>query len=177
MVSESLPDEEVLPSCSVLRSSKDIQKQLDDRIGEIESQSKIEGKDSKLKSKCGGLKFWCLKKWLGRMIMFLWGVGGAEATRQWVAYNQLTFTQFIQGFTRSITDETNNGIREHMLWYLHDLMEDATDFMWGSAKAAHAVLFCKMERGTVSLSDTSCRDLPTRKNILILTSKIGLRET
>ena len=42
-----------------------------------------------------------------------------------------------------------------MLWYLHDLMEDATDFIWGSAKAAHAVLLCEMERGKVSWSDTS----------------------
>ena len=40
-------------SLSVLRSSKDIQKQVDERIAEIESRSKIEGKDSKLKSKRG----------------------------------------------------------------------------------------------------------------------------
>ena len=30
-----------------------------------------------------------------------------------------------------------------------DLMEDATDFSWQGAKAAHAVLMCEMERGTV----------------------------
>ena len=41
------------------------------------------------------------------------------------------------------------------MWYLHDLMEDATDFTWSSAKAAHAVLLCEMERGTVSWSDTN----------------------
>ena len=34
-----------------------------------------------------------------------------------------------------------------MLCYLGDLMEDTTDFSWGSAKSAHAVLMCEMERG------------------------------
>ena len=34
-----------------------------------------------------------------------------------------------------------------MVSYLSDLMEDATDFSWQGAKAAHAVLLCEMERG------------------------------
>ena len=38
---------------------------------------------------------------------------------------------------------------------MSDLMEDATDFSWASAKAAHAVLLCETERGTVGWSDTS----------------------
>ena len=38
---------------------------------------------------------------------------------------------------------------------MSDLMEDATDFSWASAKAAHAVLLCEMERGTVCWADTS----------------------
>ena len=57
-----------------------------------------------------------------------------------MTYNQLSLTQFIQGFTRNILDESDSTVREQMLWYLNDLMEDATDFSWASAKAAHAVL-------------------------------------
>ena len=34
-----------------------------------------------------------------------------------------------------------------MLYYLTDIMSDATDFSWQNAKAAHAVLLCDMERG------------------------------
>ena len=34
-------------------------------------------------------------------------------------------------------------------------MSDATDFSWQNAKAAHAVLLCDMERGTVSWKETS----------------------
>ena len=40
-----------------------------------------------------------------------------------------------------------------MVSYLADLMEDATDFSWQGAKAAHAVLMCEMERGTVKWED------------------------
>ena len=76
-------------------------------------------------------------------------------TRQRITYDQLSLTQFIQGFTRNILDESDPKSREQMLWYLNDLMEDATDFSWASAKAAHAVLLCEMERGTVCWSDTS----------------------
>ena len=79
-----------------------------------------------------------------------WGI-----TRQRVTYDQLSLTQLIQGFTRNILDESGGKIREQMLWYLNDLMEDATDFSWASAKAAHTVLVCEMERGTVCWSDTS----------------------
>ena len=33
-----------------------------------------------------------------------------------------------------------------MLDYVIDLLDDATDFSWGSAKASHAVLLCRMEQ-------------------------------
>ena len=39
-----------------------------------------------------------------------------------------------------------------MIRYLGDLREDATDFSWQGAKAAH-VLLCEMERGTVNWED------------------------
>ena len=45
-----------------------------------------------------------------------------------------------------------------MLQYLSDLMEDATDFAWASATAAHAVLLCEMERGSVDWTQTHIID-------------------
>ena len=46
-------------------------------------------------------------------------------------------------------EEKNSKIREHMLDYLVSLMDDATDFHWGAAKASHAVLLCRMEQGEI----------------------------
>ena len=36
-----------------------------------------------------------------------------------------------------------------MLDYVIDLLDDATDFSWASAKASHAVLLCRMEQGQI----------------------------
>ena len=41
-----------------------------------------------------------------------------------------------------------------MLDYLREIMEDANDFSWQSAKAVHAVLLCRMEEGKVEWSET-----------------------
>ena len=67
--------------------------------------------------------------------------------RQRVMYDQLTLTQWVQGFCRNILEEKSGKRKDLMVAYLGDLMEDATDFTWQGAKAAHAVLLCEMERG------------------------------
>ena len=36
-----------------------------------------------------------------------------------------------------------------MLDYLINLLEDATDFSWASAKASHTLLLCRMEQGEI----------------------------
>ena len=80
----------------------------------------------------------------------------------------------MQGFIKNILDEKNLENREFILQYLGDIMEDASDFSWVSAKACHAVLLCEMERGKVSWSDTSRIDRIRRahaQNIKI--GKIG----
>ena len=41
-----------------------------------------------------------------------------------------------------------------MLTYLVDMKEGATDFSWANVKAAHAVLLCEMERGSVDWFST-----------------------
>ena len=45
-------------------------------------------------------------------------------------------------------------IKEYMLDYVNNLLEDANDFSWASAKASHAILLCQLEQGeVVSWSD------------------------
>ena len=53
--SETSSDEELLPPLSVLKTSREIQRKVDNRISEIEAHSKVQGNESlKLKSKRGG---------------------------------------------------------------------------------------------------------------------------
>ena len=80
-------------------------------------------------------------------------LGGS--TKQRISYDQLGLTQFVQGFVKNVLEEENQNYKANMLQYLADLMEDATDFSWASAKASHAVLLCEMERGSMKWSDTT----------------------
>ena len=41
-----------------------------------------------------------------------------------------------------------------MLDYLGSLMEDASDFLWDSAKACHAILLTNMEADRISWNET-----------------------
>ena len=152
--SELSSDEEI-PCLSFLKSSKAVQKRVNERLAEIESSSKLEGNEqSKTKSKRGGGTDVVVTKkvtWPQHSIL-------SGTTKQRVTYDQLSLVQFVQGFTCNIIDESNEKIRERMLWYLNDLMEDAADFGWSSAKASHAVLLCEMERGTVDWLNTQCID-------------------
>ena len=57
--------------------------------------------------------------------------------RQHVTYDQLTLTQWVQGLCYNILEEKSGKHKDLMFAYLGDLMEDATDFSWQGAKAAH----------------------------------------
>ena len=96
-------------------------------------------------------------------------------SKQRVTYDQLSITQFIQGFTRNVLDEPNHEVREKMLWCLNELMEDASDFSWASAKACHAVLLCEMERGSLDWHNTNHIDRiqwAHAQNIVTIAGKI-----
>ena len=75
-------------------------------------------------------------------------------SRQHITYDQLSLTQFVQGFVKNIFEESDQNFRDRMLAYLGDIMEDATHFGWANAKASHAVMLCKMERGCLSWFDS-----------------------
>ena len=150
--SESSSDDVEIPSLSELRVSNKVQKQIDKKIAQLGKVHR-EGNDQgeKIKSQRGGPVDVVVRHkvpWPHEHIL-----GGP--TRQRVTYDNLSLTQFVQGFVKNVLDEPNQKSRDKMLAYLGDLMEDATDFTWANAKAAHAVLLCEMERGVLTWADTS----------------------
>ena len=150
-LSESSSDDSDTPSLETLRSHK-MQRQVDKRIRALERSSQSSGNEKahKLKSKCGGNIDVVVKEkvsWPHETIL-----GGMQ--RQRISYDQLSLTQWIQGFCRNILEENSVERRDAMVLYMADLMEDATDFSWQGAKAAHAVMLCEMERGVLTWEDT-----------------------
>ena len=134
-----------MPDIASLGSSRELQRKVDHRMSKVEKQSTIQGKcGAKIKSKRGG----CQSSG-GEKSCMAPQVDSRGVTRQRVSYDQLSLTQFVQGFTRNILDEPDRDCRDHMLRYLSDLMEDATAFSWTNAKAAHVLLMCEMERGVL----------------------------
>ena len=150
--SSSDSDDSEIPNVTSLRMSRIIQKKVDERLAQLEQKSSIQGNSSssKLKSKRGGnVDVYVEKRVAWPHEAILGGTG-----RQCISYDQLSLTQFVQGFSKNILEETDQKIPEKMLQYLSELMEDATDFAWASAKAAHAVLLCEMERGSLDWTQT-----------------------
>ena len=138
------------PSLERLRSHA-LQKKVDQRIRDLDHSSHLSGTDSKVKhkSKRGGNVEVSVKRkvsWPHEPIL-----GGVS--RQRVSYDQLSLTQWVQGFCKNVLEQKSSERRDIMVSYLGDLMEDATDFSWQGAKAAHAVLLCEMERGSLQWED------------------------
>ena len=78
-------------------------------------------------------------------------LGGVS--RQRITYDQLSFNQWVQGFCKNILEQKSCERKDIMVSYLSDLMEDATEFSWQGAKAAHAVLLCEIERHSLQWED------------------------
>ena len=77
----------------------------------------------------------------------------AGSIKECISYDQLTMTQWMAGFCRTMREENDQNLKSHMLNYLIELLDDAQDFSWTVAKASHAVLLCRMEQGEVSDHD------------------------
>ena len=77
---------------------------------------------------------------------------GNQKTRP--SSDDLNITQWVSGFVRCIQEEKSEAHRACMLDYLGNIMEDASNFSWESAKAAHAILLTNMEADRLNWSET-----------------------
>ena len=139
-------EEVVTPTTAFLKSSRGIQDAVDRRLQELASLNKR----GMFKSKRGGNEQVTVKHkipWPQNHILV-----GTSKSR--VTYDSLSTFQWVSGFCAIIKDEKYGHIKNHMLEYMSELMEDTHDFGWSSAKGAHAVLLCRMEEGKVNWNMT-----------------------
>ena len=137
-----------------------LQLKVDQRLQELSDMAKS-GTFSKIKSQRGGPVEVMIKNrvtWPHEYVL-------SGLNKERVSYDQLNVTQWVAGFARTMRDESDPDLKQHMLDYLIALMDDANDFSWTSAKASHAVLLCRMEQGEVkNFSDTFAIDRIRRAN-------------
>ena len=132
----------ILPP-SQLREEARVQEEVQNRLRHLADN--IESGMGKIKSQRGGAVDVFVNhkvRWSHEFVL-----SGQNKDR--VTYNQLSPVQWMPGFCRTMQEESDITIREYMLDYVIDLLDDATDFSWSSAKASHAVLLCRMEQGEI----------------------------
>ena len=137
-----------LPSLQMIKHDQQIQAQVDQRLRQLADIAQT-GTCNKVKSQCGGQVDVFVRtrvKWPHEFVL-------SGSSKERTSYDQLTMPQWMAGFCRTMREETNQNLKDHMLNYLIDLMDDANDFSWGAAKASHAVLLCRMEQGEVTRYD------------------------
>ena len=134
-------DDVVTPTTAFLKTSKGIQNAVDKRLQELAALNE----QGTFRSQRGGQDQVTVKHkvpWPQNHIL-------AGTLKSRVTYDSLSTLQWVSGFCAIIRDETNVSTKNFMLDYLSELVEDAQDFGWTSAKGAHAVLLCRMEEGKV----------------------------
>ena len=134
-----------VPSLQAIKQDQQIQAQVDQRLRQLADIAQT-GTCNKVKSQRGGQVDVFVRtrvKWPHEFVL-------SGSSKERISYDQLTMPQWMAGFCRTMREETNQNLKDHMLNYLIDLMDDANDFSWSAAKASHAVLLCRMEQGEVT---------------------------
>ena len=130
----------VVSSLDFLRNNESLQTQVERRLAELKNANEMATR-GRLKSKRCGPGDVTVKKlidWPQNLVLT-----GAHKTRP--TYDDLTIIQWVSGFFRCILEEKSASNRHLMLDYLGNLMEDASDFSWDSAKVAHCILLTNMD--------------------------------
>ena len=134
-----------IPTLQSIKYDQQIQQQVDHCLRELEDIAQT-GTCTMVKSQRGGQVDVFVRtrvKWPHEFIL-------SGSSNERISYDQLSMPQWMAGFCRTMREETNLNLRDHMFNYLIDLMDDANDFSWSAAKASHAVLLCRMEQGEVT---------------------------
>ena len=122
-----------------------LQLKVDQRLQELSDLAKSGIPNAKFKSQRSGNVDVLIRnrvRWPHEYVL-------SGVNKERVSYDKLNVTQWVAGFGRTMRDESDPTISQHMLDYLVALMDDANDFSWTSAKASHAVLLCRMEQGKI----------------------------
>ena len=128
----------IVPSTQILRQNALIQKQVDDRFLELQSNT-VATSTGKIKSQRGGTEV-IVKNFVAwpQNYMLL----GPEKKRP--TYDQLDPIHWMSGCLKSVADLSESD-KPKYLQYLTELLQDAADFSFESAKACHAVVLTTIE--------------------------------
>ena len=117
-------DDAVIPTIKFLKDSKQIQTAVDQRLQEL---TRI-NEQGMFKSQRGG------KDLVKNQVPWPQNYVLAGTSKSRVTYDSLSTFQWMSGFCSIIREEKHTKIKIAMLDYMTDIMEDAQDCGWSSAK-------------------------------------------
>ena len=132
----------VIPTTHFLKKSKHNQDAVDQRLQQL---ARI-NKQGTFKYKRAGndqIQVKCQAPWPQNYVLA--GTSKSRAT-----YDSPSTFHWMAGFCSIIREEKDIKVKNAILEYLTEIMEDAQDFGWASAKGAHALILCRMEQGKVN---------------------------
>ena len=135
-------DDVIIPTMKFLKSSHNIQQAVNQRLQQLASLNE----KGMLKSQRGEgdqIMVKCQVPWPQNFVR-------AGTSKNRVSYDNLSVFQWVAGFCTITTVEPDKTVKNAVLEYVTELMEDAQEFGWASAKGAHALLLCRMEQGKVN---------------------------
>ena len=136
----------LIPSLQTLRQTGDITQKVQQRYQELEQAATLDS--------AGNLQLLLevlnkRQKQDKNKVKWPQDLAFVGSMRKRPTYDQLTMAQWLLGFMRIRQEEQNAMVREHMADYVTELLQDACDYSWESAKRAHSVLLHRMQDGVV----------------------------
>jgi len=157
---ERVPDiestrDDIIPTIEVLKSSHQIQREVDKRMRELELNASGTGKNlSKLKSG----RYRGIEAPIVRQVAWPQEFVYAGPNRNTVKYDELTPVQFMAGFLSTIQSQQSKLDQNRMLSYGIQLFLDADEIPWNVARGVHAVVLQEIEKGRADWRDTEVID-------------------
>ena len=141
----------VIPSISHLQNSPAVQRGMEERLRHVSGGPGGQESQGKYKSQRGGPEV----VYVPRQVPWPQNYILAGPEKQRVGYDDLNIFQWVAGYAGIIRDEIDIDTKHNMIDHLIDLMEDANDFSWSGAKAAHCVVLTRLENCKIEWEDTS----------------------
>ena len=146
----------VVPSLQFLRSTTELQKEVASRLKDLEAANVYTGNiASHVKNVSKSGRFRNNEAHSVKYVPWPHEFIYVGAARKHVAYDQLTVPQFTLGFLKILHRETSTEVKDAMLNYLMNLLQDVIDMPWEVSRGIHAVVLQEMEKGAISWTDHS----------------------
>ena len=140
-----------MPSMDYLRSDTDIQAEVDKRLRAYEDVNREDSQGTLNKLKSGRYRLGDQR--VKKLVHWPHEFCAVGENLKMPSYEDINVFQWVQGFSCCILEENDVQSRNHMLQYQANLMQDALELNWNTAKRAHAAVLTEIERGHVTWSD------------------------